>query len=109
MSEETFKAQRNKQDPLRKTEEARRVLFTRFSEAANSFPQRDVTYAAANLIINSVRQQCKTQRAAELMIEEVFAHTKRVLLEEHYFPAGGRRNVYPYKQVIGMDLVRMRK
>jgi hypothetical protein len=94
-----------KADPLKATEDIRRELFGRFSKAANGFAQRDVVYAAVNLILNSVRQSCAKQKQAEAMIDELMGHAKRTLLDQHYFPSGTRRNVFPFHQVIEPDVV----
>ena len=90
----------NKADPLKNQDDTRRELFGRFSKAANNFEQRDVIYAAANLILNAIRQQGPKQKQAEAMFDEMMAHAKRTLLEQHYFPSGQRRNVFPFHQVI---------
>jgi len=92
-------------DPLKQTEDARRELFGRFSKAANNCSQRDVMYAAMNLILNAVRQSCMKQKQAEAMLDEMMAHAKRTLLDQHYFPSGQRRNVYPHHQFIEPGLI----
>lgn len=108
-AEEEFKLSQvngNKNDPLKNADEARRELFNRLSkQAAGGFTQRDVVYAAANLILNAIRQSCSTQKAAEKMFDEMMGHAKRTLLDQHYFPSGSRRNVYPYHQIIEPDVV----
>jgi len=103
MTDDIFKTQQvngNPNDPLKDIDDVRKELFGRFSKAANGFTQRDVIYAAANLILNSIRQSCMKQKEAEAMIDELMAHSKRTLLDQHYFPSGQRRNVYPFHQVI---------
>jgi hypothetical protein len=103
MSDDTFKLQQvngNKADPLKDCDETRRELFGRFSKASNGFSQRDVIYAAVNLILNAVRQSCMKQKDAEAMLDEMMAHAKRTLLDQHYFPSGMRRNVFPFHQTI---------
>ena len=95
---------KNKKDPLineENSERARHELFKRFSRASDQFQQRDVVYAAGNLVLNSIRQQCKTSKEAELMYDEFMAHMKRSLIEQHYKPSGARRNVFPFHQTIG--------
>jgi hypothetical protein len=90
----------HKQDPLKDQDATRRELFGRMSKAANNFEQRDVVYAAVNLILNAIRQQCPKQKEAEALFDELMAHGKRTLLDQHYFPSGQRRSVYPFHQVI---------
>ena len=96
-------------DPLKQMEDLRRELFGRFSKAANGFSQRDVMYAAVNLILNSVRQSCMKQKAAEAMLDEMLAHAKRTLLDQHYFPSGSRRNVFPHHQIIEPPVIDARR
>jgi len=99
---------KNKQDPLRNrenSEEARRELFERYSRESNGFTQRDVAYAAGNLVLNSIRQQCKTSREAETAFDEFVANMKRSLIDYHYTPSGRRRSVFPFEQKIGAVLV----
>ena len=103
MSEDTFnnhQVEFHKEDPLKEQDATRRELFGRFSKAANTFEQRDVVYAAVNLILNAIRQQCPKQKDAEAMFDELMAHGKRTLLDQHYFPSGQRRSVFPFHQVI---------
>jgi hypothetical protein len=103
MTDDIFKEQQvngNKLDPLKDADETRRELFSRFSKASNQFTHRDVVYAAANLILNSIRQSCPTQKEAEALVDEMTAHMKRTLLDQHYFPSGQRRNVFPFHQII---------
>jgi len=112
MDEDIFKLQQvngNNADPLKDCDETRRELFGRFSKASNGFSQRDVIYAAVNLILNAVRQSCVKQKDAEAMLDEMMAHAKRTLLDQHYFPSGMRRNVYPFHQVIAPPTIDARR
>lgn len=92
-------------DPLKQAEDVRRELFGRYSKASAGFQHRDVVYAAVNLMLNAIRQNCKTQREAEVAFDEMIAHAKRSLLDLHYFPNGKRRNVFPFDQVIEPSLL----
>jgi hypothetical protein len=99
----------HKEDPLKKQDDTRRELFGRMSKAANNFDQRDVVYAAVNLILNAIRQQCPKQKQAEAMLDEMMAHAKRTLLDQHYFPSGQRRSVYPFHQIVEPSRVDARR
>lgn len=99
---------KNKLDPLKHREHsegARRELFERYSRSSNGFAQRDVAFAAGNLVLNSIRQQCPTSKTAELMFDEFVANMKRSLLDYHYSPSGERRSVFPFDQNIRAGLV----
>jgi len=99
---------KNKRDPLKDRENregARRELFERYSGVSSGFEHRDVVYAAGNLILNAIRQQCKTRDQAEKVFDEFVANLKRNLIDYHYFPSGNRRSVFPYDQNIEAVLV----
>lgn len=93
-------------DPLKaKTDKARRELFKRLSKQCNGFTQRDVVYAALNLILNAIRQECASARQAESYFDEMAYKGKATLLGEHYSRLGARRNVFPFDQHITATLV----
>lgn len=93
----------NPKDPLRKQEvgpNSARELFSVFSQVANGFSREDVVNAAANLLVNSLRQDHATRAKAEAAFDELFGRTKSMLLELHYGPDGRRRSVFPFNQVL---------
>lgn len=94
---------KNKKDPLRTDENAenvRKVLWEKFSDQAVGFPHRDVIFAAGNMILNAIRQTCKTSISAEREFDEVFGHLKNSLLTFHYQSNGKRRDTFPHHQII---------
>ena len=106
MSQNTFKLKqvsKNKNDPLTTMENAetpRQTLFKKFGAAADGFQYRDIVYAAASLIINAIRQECKTSTAAEKAFDEFATKTKACLIDQHYHLNGKRRGVFPFTQII---------
>ena len=93
----------NPKDPLNKTVDAQRELFTRFAAASNGFSIEQVHGAAAILILNAVRQAHPSQKAALDSFDEIFSKC-RTLLADHYDGAGKRRNIFPFHQTIEMPL-----
>lgn len=75
------------------------ALFRKFSDGANGFPHEAVVDAAANILMNAVRQEHGNWQRAEAMWDELFGRLKTVL-RDHYDANGNRRNVFPYKQEI---------
>lgn len=89
-------------DPLRKYgAETQRILFDRFTKEAHGFSTEDVIGAAANLIVNAIRQAHGTRRAAELSFDDMTARVKGLLVE-HYDASGRRRSAFPFPQTIHM-------
>lgn len=96
-------------DPLiQATPDAPRELFARFSVAANGFPTDAAIGAAANMIINAIRQQCATRQDAERAMDELFGRTKSVLVD-HYDMLGRKRGIFPYDQVISVPHFNFRR
>ena len=108
--EKTFRKEqmtKNKADPLQHGEAAqvcRRELFNRFSRQATGFNHRDVAFGAGCLMLNAIRQQCKTQRAAEAMFDEYATYLKRSLMDDHYDSSGKRKSVFPHTQILQAEL-----
>jgi len=99
----------NPQDPLLKTgPDPQRELFRRFGRAADGFPREIVVGAAANLVVNALRQAHPTREAASRAYDEHAARVKAVLME-HYDGAGRKRGIFPYDQVIVMPPVDLRR
>lgn len=87
-------------DPLvLATPNRQRELFDRFSRDADGYSAEDVLGAAANLLVNAVRQTQPTRGQAEARFDELFGRTKQVLMD-HYDMLGRKRGVFPYDQVV---------
>lgn len=95
----------NPKDPLARNEEAGRELFKMMGRVCNGFNQEAVVTAAANLLINSIRQQHKGRRHAEAHFDELTAKLKGILMD-HYDPVtGNRRNIFPFTQNINIPFL----
>jgi len=98
----------NENDPLKiAVPDRQRELFRRFGQVANGFSSEDVNGAAANLIVNSLRQAYPTRARAEVAYDELFGRIKSLLVS-HYDLLGRKRGVFPFDQMIEMPLVDMR-
>jgi hypothetical protein len=95
-------------DPLIQRPEAERELFKHFSQLANGFPSDAVQGAAANILLNVLRQSCATQRQAEAMFDDLAGKLKSILVS-HYDGAGKRRSVFPFHQTIDVPLIHFKK
>ena len=89
----------NKTDPLRQGPTAEQELFKRFSELANGFPTETAVGAAANILLNGLRQDNASHKQAEVAFDELFGKLKSLLVA-HYDGAGKRRSVFPFHQHI---------
>src|SRR5947207_1230289 len=90
----------NPKDPLLKSgPDYQRLLFDRLSKAADGFQGDEVINAAANIIINVLRQTHTTRDAAEKRFDELFGRTKTILLD-HYDQLGRKRGIFPFDQTI---------
>jgi hypothetical protein len=95
-------------DPmLLATPDQQKQLFDAFCSVANGFSAEQVLGAAANLLVNAIRQAHPTQRGALARLDELSAKTK-ALLAEHYDAMGKRRNVFPFHQVIEVPHMNLR-
>jgi hypothetical protein len=92
-------ALRNPKDPLHNNYEGPKELFERFAKAANGFPGELVVDAAANVLINAIRQAQPMQRGALNVFDELVTKA-RTVLAEHYAGTGERKNIFPFHQVI---------
>lgn len=87
-------------DPLTlATPNNQRELFQRLSKAADGFSAEDVIGAAANMLINAIRQSQPSRAQAEARFDELFGRSKAVLVD-HYDTLGRKRGIFPYDQVI---------
>lgn len=90
-------------DPLTKREAApdpQLQLARIFSAAADGCQASDVINAAANLIINGMRQTYSDRSRAESEFTEIFGRTKQALLDHYDSVTGKRKNIFPHTQVI---------
>jgi hypothetical protein len=69
------------------------------SQASSGFAMDDVIGAAANILINAIRQSQPTQAKAEIRFDELFGRSKQALVD-HYDSLGRKRGIFPYDQVI---------
>ncbi len=104
-----FKDRLNTNDPLKKpyaAPDGGRELFSRLSRTCGGFSHDDVVVAAANLLINALRQRCGSRQKAEVEFNELFGRTKAALLQ-HYDGAGNRRSVFPFDQTLAVPFIKM--
>lgn len=80
-----------------------RELFKRFAESANGFSTEDVIGAAANVLVNALRQAHGSRQSAEKSFDELFGRTKQILVE-HYDTIGRKRGIFPFNQTIEVPL-----
>jgi hypothetical protein len=71
---------------------------------AAPFPIDAVVGAAANIIVNALRQVNPTKEKAETAIDELFGRTKQILMN-HYDQLGRLRGIFPYDQHIHVEAV----
>jgi hypothetical protein len=93
----------NPNDPLTKptaAPDAARELFQNLSKVCSGFTAEQVIVAAINLLINAIRQNKATRDGAAQAFDEVSAHAKQMLLDQHYDLTGKRRNIFPFHQTI---------
>jgi hypothetical protein len=95
-------------DPLKQGPHAEQELFKRFSEIAAGFPRDAVAGAAANLLINCIRQNSATRAQAEVAFDELFGKLKAITLA-HYDGAGNRRSVFPFNQAVVVPFIDLRR
>jgi hypothetical protein len=96
----------NTKDPLIKTGPDQQLeLFNRFSHAASGFSTSEVIGAAANLVINAMRQAHSKRAEAERAYDEHAAKVKGILMD-HYDSLGRKKGIFPYTQNIMMPFVK---
>jgi hypothetical protein len=88
-------------DPLRRVNDNQRELFRRLSQACEGFSLAEVDGAAANLIVNAIRQLHPTRDGAEKAFNELFGKTKQMLMD-HYDITGRKKGVFPFDQVVSV-------
>jgi hypothetical protein len=91
-------------DPLlKKAGTAQLELFKQYAQASDGFPTEAVVGAAANVIINAIRQTHQTRAQAEVRFDELFGQMKAILLD-HYDSLGRKKGIFPYTQTIQGEL-----
>lgn len=97
---------RNPLDPMHRSGPAVELeLFRALTAACNGYPSQVAVGAAANLIVNAVRQQHPNRRDAEEAMREVLTRTMTLLLDQHYDLQGNRRNVFPFHQIVQLPSI----
>lgn len=91
---------RNPKDPLHNQAEAAKELFRQFEQLAEQggFSVDDVQRAAANVLMNAIRERYVTRTTALAAFDELTTKMRHLLAENHYDLTGKRRNVFPYTQ-----------
>lgn len=95
-------------DPLTAGPRSAQELFKRYSRETNGFPHDAAIGAAANIILNSVRQSYKNRKDADDAIRHLL-EKMRSTLGDHYTSLGERRSIFPFHQVIEMPIIRFDK
>lgn len=92
-------------DPLRDLPDQGKLLFDQFTRSSNGMNLDVVMGAAANVIVNAIRQSYGMRAEAERKFDELFGRTKQLLLHNHYDSVTGRRrSVLPFTQVVNLSL-----
>lgn len=99
----------NPKDPILKTgPKVEGELFRALSLCCDGFPSDIVINAAANMLINAVRQTKSTRIEAEKYMDELINRSKTILLDHHYDSVGRRKGIFPYDQYIFVEHVNLR-
>jgi hypothetical protein len=92
-------------DPLvdpRLVGDGERALFEALSHEAMGYQRAHVIGAAANLIINALRQDHERREGAGRAFDEYFGRIKELLMQ-HYDSTGRRRGVFAYDQALTVE------
>lgn len=90
----------NDKDPLLHSGPfSQRELLERFAFVADGFPTDIVISAAANILINGIRQAHPTRQGAESYFDSLFGQLKQLLVD-HYDSLGRKRGIFPYDQIL---------
>jgi hypothetical protein len=84
------------------TPDAQKILFERMSEVCNGFSAEQVAGAAANILINAIRQSQPSREKASSRFDELFTNMKTVLMN-HYDSFGRLKGIFPYPQEIKVE------
>jgi hypothetical protein len=110
----TFAARDNPRDPIKAAgaPDSGADLFAQMARACNGHGSDAVESAAANLLINALRQRHATAGEAEDAFDRIVANAKAALLGQHYRPGrfGARLSgVFAFRQDIVMPTVSLKK
>lgn len=104
MGANDFADRKNPADPLNAAAPpAGAELLRRMAQQCDGFSFDDAAGAAANMLINVLRQQHATAGAAEDAFDQIVARSKEVLLGQHYRPgrSGARiQGTFAFRQGI---------
>ena len=104
-----FPSPDHKKDPLtRDSDAARRELMRRMAEAGNGMPLEAVLDAAANMVVNALRQSCATRGDAMTAFDALTPKIKAILADQ-YDSLGRKRGVFAFDQVIAMPHLNFRR
>lgn len=109
-----FAARDNPHDPIAANgaPDSGQELFQAMARACNGHGSDAVESAAANLLINALRQRYATSGEAEDAFDRIVASAKAALLGQHYRPGrfGQRINgVFAFRQDIVVPTVSLKK
>ncbi len=98
----------NPKDPLLDAGFSQRELLERFARAADGFPIDVVGGAAANILINGIRQSHATRQDAEKAFDVLFGFLKQLLVD-HYDSTGRKKGIFPYDQTLHHTMADFRR
>jgi hypothetical protein len=96
----------NPNDPLAKVPQGAYVLFNQLTEKCDCFTANEVVAASANLLLNALRQANPKKANALKAFDELMGKTKQVLSDHYNEFSGERRNIFPFDQVVSMELAK---
>lgn len=95
-------------DPLTKGPESSRVLQQRMGKASSGFSYDAVVSAAANILINVIRQKHSKKKGALDELDQVQAAVRKAV-DEHYQLNGSRKSLFPFDQIISVPHLDFKK
>lgn len=95
-------------DPIANNSDNAIELMKKMGQVAHGFSAQDVINAAANLVINALRQSHSNRQSAEQAWDETMARAKGQLMD-CYDASGRKKGIYPYHQTIVMPFVDIKK
>ncbi len=104
MTDEALLGRKKGVDPLKMGPEAGLEVYKRYQRASIGFPYDLVTNAAANIILNVLRQSHKKKSKADDALRQLLERMRGVL-DDHYDHAGNRRSIFPFNQNIDVGNV----
>jgi hypothetical protein len=95
-------------DPIASSSDNAIELMKKMGQVANGFSSQDVINAAANIVVNALRQSHAVRSSAEQAWDEMAARAKGQLMD-CYDSGGRKKGIYPYHQTISMPYVDLKK